>query len=232
MAKPPSTPPPPFDASAIFKQMVASAFDFLKQARKDLEAKKSKYAVVHFATAIELILKARLLKEHWALVVAVSGDADREAFRNGTAKTVTVDQAIKRLENVAGQHLPHGAAEAFKVIAAHRNRMIHFFHEAASDEAEEKVRAQVTAELLLGWYFLLRLIRGWQDKFDEFHGHIWQVENGMAQMRGYLKVVHDKIKDQIAELQGNGLSFGIAQAVVIPRPVSIRQTMRSPTLNA
>lgn len=195
-----------FDEDAIFRQMTESAFDFLYQTRADLE-KKPKYAIIHFATAIELILKARLLKEHWALVVSASGDADRHGFQNGTAKTVTVDQAIKRLENIAAEHLPAGAAEAFKVIAAHRNRMIHFFHEAASAEAAEELRAQVTTELLLGWYFLVRMLRNWQFHFANFEKHIWQVENGMQSVRAYLSVVYDKVKPQIAELSAGGTAF-------------------------
>lgn len=195
-----------FDEAAIFKQMVESAFDFLNQARSDLE-KKPKYAIIHFATAIELILKARLLKEHWALVVAASGDADRHAFKNGTAKTVTVDQAVKRLENIADQQLPTGAQDAFKIIAAHRNRMIHFFHEAASEEAEEAARAKITAELLLGWYFLLRIFTNWADAFAGYEGNIWQASNAMRGTRAYLKIVYEKAQPQIAELAAKETEF-------------------------
>lgn len=195
-----------FDEDIIFGQMADSAFDFLDQAAADLE-KKPKYAVIHFATAIELILKARLLREHWALVVTSSGDADRQAFQRGSAKTVTVDQAIKRLEQIADQHLPSGASEAFKIISAHRNRMIHFFHEATSREAEETARAKVTAELLLGWYYLLRMFRTWEAYFVEYQPRIQRVEWGMRRLREYLHVVFDKLQPQLAELVAEGVSF-------------------------
>lgn len=195
-----------FDEGVIFGQMADSAFDFLDQAAADLE-KKPKYAVIHFATAIELILKARLLREHWALVVTTSGEADRHAFQGGSAKTVTVDQAIKRLEQIADQHLPAGAPEAFKAISTHRNRMIHFFHEATSREAEETARAKVTAELLLGWYYLLRMFRTWEAYFVEYQPRIQRVEWGMRRLRGYLQVVFDKLQPQLVELAAKGVTF-------------------------
>ena len=213
--------PPSFDAAVIFRQMVESALDFLEQARVDLET-KPKYAVIHFATAIELILKARLLKEHWALVVMVSGDADRRSFQSGTAKTVTVDQAIKRLEQISAEPLPAGAADSFKVIAAHRNRMIHFFHEAASPEAEEAARARVTAELLLGWFHLLRLFRNWKGIFTDYEQDIRRVEARMQAVRAYLNVVYDTLKPQIAERTGSGTIFcncpscGYPSASILP----------------
>lgn len=195
-----------FDEALIFRQMADSAFDFLDQARADLD-KKPKYAVIHFATAIELILKARLLKEHWSLVVSMSGDADRNAFQNGTAKTVTVDQAVRRLEHIAAQPLPPGAGDAFKTIGAHRNRMIHFFHEAASPQAEEAARAKVTAELLLGWFYLLRLFRNWQAEFADHGPRIQRVVCGMRSSRDYLKVVYEESRPQIFKLTAEGATF-------------------------
>lgn len=56
-----------------------SAMDFLKRAVDEIE-KHPKYSVIHFATAVELILKARLMHEHWALVVEKTSDADVERF--------------------------------------------------------------------------------------------------------------------------------------------------------
>jgi hypothetical protein len=53
---------------AMFNSVVENALDFLKQSI--LELKKSpKYSVIHFCAAIELFLKARLMLEHWTLIV-------------------------------------------------------------------------------------------------------------------------------------------------------------------
>ena len=53
----------------LFDSLVLNAFDFLERAVRELE-KSPKYSVLHFFNSIELLLKARLLKEHWALVVS------------------------------------------------------------------------------------------------------------------------------------------------------------------
>ncbi len=194
------------DEDVIFRQMADSAFDFLSSARSDLEI-YPKYAVIHFATAIELILKARLLREHWALTVSVSGEADRKNFQNGTAKTVTLDQSIKRLENIAAEKLPAGAAEAFKVIAAHRNRMIHFFHEIDSSEAEEALRTKVTKELLTGWYYLVQILRNWESYFSEYQEQVVDIENRMGSLRSYLLIAFEKKESQIAYDRESGVEF-------------------------
>ncbi|EAP77755.1 hypothetical protein ISM_05660 [Roseovarius nubinhibens ISM] len=54
----------------------------------------------------------------------------------GKAKTVSQADAIKRLKNACGENIPSDAATQFGKIAAHRNRMIHFFHEAGRKEAQ------------------------------------------------------------------------------------------------
>lgn len=188
--------------------MVESAFDFLNQSRDALE-KKPKYAVIHFATAIELILKARLMREHWSLLIAKEklDSVSRSEFQRGEAKTVAVEQLFSRLENIAAAPIPAGAVKAFKDIAAHRNRMVHFFHEAASDAAEEKERAKVTAELLTGWFYLLRLVQGWKEHFAEFNPQMFTIEAKMRTMRSYLKVSYDALKPQIDEIKGDGTEF-------------------------
>jgi hypothetical protein len=43
-----------------------SAFDFLESSVDEIKT-HPKYSVIHFATAVELLLKARLIHEHWSL---------------------------------------------------------------------------------------------------------------------------------------------------------------------
>ena len=59
--------------------------------------KHPKYSIINFATGIELMLKARLMWEHWSLVVEKTGDAVLKDFQEGKAKTVTPREAMKRL---------------------------------------------------------------------------------------------------------------------------------------
>jgi hypothetical protein len=68
-----------------FKKLCHSAFEFLERSVAEFE-KEPKFALVHFSSGLELLLKARLLKEHWSLVVV--GKADLKQFRSGESTTV------------------------------------------------------------------------------------------------------------------------------------------------
>ena len=60
--------------------LVENAIDFLDRALRDLDS-APKYSVIHFYAAVELFLKARLLAEHWSLVIAKRQDADLKSFK-------------------------------------------------------------------------------------------------------------------------------------------------------
>ncbi|WP_370212807.1 hypothetical protein [Roseovarius sp.] len=121
--------------NAALRDLSESAFDFPERSVDEIVT-HPKYSVIHFATAVELILKARLMREHWTLVVERASDVTLDDFLTGKAKTVSQADAIKRLKNACGENIPSDAATQFGKIAAHRNRMIHFLHEAGRKEAD------------------------------------------------------------------------------------------------
>lgn len=45
-----------------------SAFDHLSQRNGEPGARDLKYAVLHLQAAVEVLLKARIIREHWSLV--------------------------------------------------------------------------------------------------------------------------------------------------------------------
>ena len=49
----------------IFDSLARNAFDFLNRAILDF-AESPKYSVIHFCAAVEMLLKARLMCEHWS----------------------------------------------------------------------------------------------------------------------------------------------------------------------
>jgi hypothetical protein len=56
-------------------RLVANAIDFLRRAINEFK-KDPKYSIIHFSAAVELLLKARLMAEHWSLVVSDRNAAD------------------------------------------------------------------------------------------------------------------------------------------------------------
>src|SRR5690606_21971377 len=118
------------------KKLCLSAFEFLKRSVEEFE-NEPKFALVHFSTGLELLLKARLLKEHWSLVV--TGKADLRQFRSGESQTVSIKDALERLDIVVGDPVPKDARLIFEKIARHRNRVMHFFLEVGDQDRAQLI---------------------------------------------------------------------------------------------
>jgi hypothetical protein len=130
---------------AIFDEIVLNAIDFTNRSVKELK-RSPKYSMIHFAAAVELFLKARLLREHWSLVVSRPELASLQDFRSGKFHSVSVEEAIRRLRNVANETISDRAEKAFRAVADHRNRLIHFFHPTLSSTAKTAELEAVVAD--------------------------------------------------------------------------------------
>src|SRR5712692_8889514 len=66
--------------------LIENAFDFLQEAidcLREGSPRKLKYSVLHLASAAELLLKARLSREHWSLIFKDPAKASEESFASG-----------------------------------------------------------------------------------------------------------------------------------------------------
>ena len=79
----------------FFDSLVSNGIDFLNRSVTDLK-KRPKYSVINFCVGLEIFLKTRLIKEHWALVVTKPETAIIEQFRAGDFHSVSMEDAIRR----------------------------------------------------------------------------------------------------------------------------------------
>jgi len=79
-----------------FDSLVESALDFLNTGLEEVN-KRPKLSVIHFFNGIELLLKARLLHEHWSLVVVKPGDVSKKSFTSGEFESVNTRQCLVAL---------------------------------------------------------------------------------------------------------------------------------------
>lgn len=174
--------------------LIANATDFLKSATADLSA-RPKHSVIAFYTAIELILKARLMAEHWTLVV--SKNADRGSFAKGDFVSVTFDEACARLQSVIGSPLPDDAKAIFNSLRKHRNKMVHFYHEG---ETDKNALEAIALEQLLGWRALVSLMENqWQATFANMAFDITAIDEGFAEHRLYAKAKFESLTERLKE---------------------------------
>ncbi len=85
-----------------------------------------KYAVLHLQAAAEVLLKARLLHEHWSLVFQDPGKANRKKFEEGDFASCGLRETVKRLSDIAGVDIGEAARRALEDLAASRNALQHY----------------------------------------------------------------------------------------------------------
>jgi hypothetical protein len=182
--------------------IMENAFDFLDRALNEFES-SPKYSVIHFYAAVELFLKARLLTEHWSLVVSKRQEPDRTRFESGDFLSVTLEEAADRLEKAVRAPLTKVEFESFRTLAKHRNKMVHFFHRIDGGGAD--LRVQIAQEQLTAWYYLNNaLLSRWRDVFENWVDEIERIDGRLRQHRAYLAVVFEQRKEEIEKARSRG----------------------------
>jgi len=190
--------------SLLFNELVDNGFDFLMQAVSEFD-KKPKYSVVHFSTAVELILKARLVHDHWSLIV--EGSPNIGKFKDGSFKSINFNELIPRIEGVTGERISPEIKACFDAIAKHRNKMVHFFHEADVKKNNKKIIKEIAIEQSAGWFYLRRLIEKWSPIFVEYDDKVSSLNMQMKNHRVFLSTVFEKIKPEIDLDKNRGSTY-------------------------
>lgn len=175
----------------IFDALARNAFDFLQQGISEFD-KAPKYSVIHFCAAVEMLLKARLMKEHWSLVVSKPDQANLAKFIAGDFMSVTMDEARARIRDIAGEDIADDTFNSFRALANHRNKMVHFFH--ADVDGDDQAKAKIVAEHCRSWFHLHRLLNRWDIFFGDFRAEIASADRSMKKHRKYLSAKLKELK--------------------------------------
>lgn len=186
-----------------FVALVRNAINFLNRSHKEFEEGELKHSVIDFYTALELFLKARLLAEHWTLIISGRDKADRKKFEAGDFRSVTLSESIERLSGVIGVGLTQSQKQIFQQLGKHRNQMVHFFHSAEAQEDEE-LKAKVAIEQLKAWYELHSLLlESYRRVFELFVDDLEQIDRKLRRNNVFLDVIFRKrmpiIQKQVEE---------------------------------
>jgi hypothetical protein len=190
----------------MFDNLVANGLDFLEHSVAELE-KNPKYSLISFCAAVEIFLKARLLKEHWSLILADPKTANRSELSSGDFQSVSLDDAISRLRRTVGVKINQGAEARFDRLRKHRNKLVHFFHPEAV--AGKGIIEGVAIEQGTAWYYLHRLLtRDWKEEFVNHLDSIAHLHETMQKQRGYLRTKYDIMLPGIQDGINRGTPFG------------------------
>ena len=188
------------------KAIFDNAIDFLEKSLEEFK-ESPKYSILHFAIAVEILLKARLAAEHWSLVV--QKNANKSNYLKGDFQSVSLDEAVKRIRDIVGEHISETEFRSFKNLTSHRNKVIHFYHDAIDGKNKSEELQKIIKEQCECWYHLKNLFtKKWHLHFKE---HIKRFESLDVKMRRhweYLSTVFDKIKPKLDKLRKKGKYIG------------------------
>jgi hypothetical protein len=112
------------------EHLLRNGLDFLHRAVANMGdaagPKELKFAAVDLGVAVELLLKARLVREHWALVCKDAHKAKPAEFASGTLVTVGPDELLTRLAQIGGVSVSKERRAELDQLIKLRNRAIHF----------------------------------------------------------------------------------------------------------
>lgn len=191
----------------MLDRLVENGFDFLIKAVEELE-KAPKFSVIHFHAAVELFLKARLMHEHWSLVISSRQEADWEKFKSGDFQSVSLNDAAKRLDKIVRSGLNEFELRSFREITSHRNKVVHFFHEAHTDEENKEQLRDIVKQQLTAWYYLHQLLtKRWKTVFAKWEVKVIEINKRLKTLHQFLQVTYEQLKPQIENRIAAGEGF-------------------------
>jgi len=143
--------------------LLENAFDYILDAVQQLQGKRPskrriKYSIVHLWSGIELLIKKRLMDEHWSLVFRDINKADRKALNSGDFVSVYFNEAVKRLNNICGVGVGNHK-DVLDKIREDRNRLEHFQITLSKEAAVSNV--------VKAWNFVLDFVSAHIDLSNE-----------------------------------------------------------------
>lgn len=109
--------------------LIQNAEDFLLEAVEHAKASSArdwKYAILHLSSALELLLKALLHKEHWSLLFENVKEASTKKLQAGDFQSTSFDTALERIESIVGITIEPKDRKYLKGLRHLRNRSTHF----------------------------------------------------------------------------------------------------------
>ncbi|MFE4631278.1 hypothetical protein [Streptomyces mirabilis] len=178
---------------------LASVVEHLDENESAVGPRDLKYAVLHLQAAAEVLLKARLLHEHWSLVFKDPGIATRKAFENATFDSCSTTAAVARLRDIVGITIDKKETDALVALAKDRNALQHYglTHNAAAVEA----RAGRVLDFLMSFLNeqLLPLLRGPEQ--EAASRDMILVELGVRNISSYVQLRLNRLRGELKGLE-------------------------------
>lgn len=193
----------PAEKKTIFDGLVANGLRHLDRGLSGFASGEYDFAVADACFGIEIVLKALVFNGQWEQIFDNPSAANAAKLKAGTAYTIGLDEALKRLAAQLGAPLPPSTAQ-FKNLQQHRNKLVHFFHPGLSSAAE---KVHVARDLANSWGALRELcalasytaaLRDHAEKFRELGGRLLILDTYLDEQAVTIRSKHPHL-DQLEE---------------------------------
>lgn len=195
-------------AADISQAVVENGLDFLERAVAEMAANPAdnKWPAIHLYGAIEVLIKARLIREHWTLACDnVDGRNTKRptltGFKNGDVKTVDGLQGLDRLTSTVGLTISQKQRDSVDKVRQLRNRVAHFA--VVGSEPDPAIRVQLGRGLdFVIWFLEEHFLPSSPD------GELFFIEEALPGIRAVLKQIEvfvagrlDRLKPELDEAE-------------------------------
>ena len=189
------------DIASLEYDLVSSALAFLSRSVATFKDRDSDhalaFAIAELATAVEVLMKARLVRHDWAQVCINTAKTTWtfDQLANGSAKTVRPEDAVVGLKAAGVGIEPHRSA--IKRLASSRNRAVHFTL-SNGGEHPEGVEAEYGAALDFVLWFLNSEFRELAACSDDIVSAVDDLIEELTKVVGQIRVLVDARMKTIA----------------------------------
>ncbi|MFE5106925.1 hypothetical protein [Streptomyces sp. NPDC056663] len=181
---------------------VTNGIDFLRsvvghlgKGANELRHEDLKYGVLHLHAATEVLLKARLTHEHWSQVLEDPSTAQLAKFRSGDFKSCSMEDALGRLDRVAGIQIDAGSRSAIKSLTKTRNALQHYGLEHPAEAVE--ANAGNVLNFLINFLDEHLLPHLPEDQRWDAEESMESVRYGLAAIQAFVKKRRKEIRDEV-----------------------------------
>lgn len=174
--------------------VVENGLDYLRHGLEDLgeEPPAYKYAALHLFCAIEVLVKARLIREHWSLACERADNVSLASFEAGDVKTVDPTAGLNRLRKAVGLEIVQRHMDSVEALRKMRNRAAHLAFVGTDDVA---ARVGLGRGLDFAVWFLAEHIRpGAPDR------EVVLIEETLDEVRDALAGIEDFVKERLISI--------------------------------
>lgn len=176
-----------------FKLLVHNAIDFLEKSVNYFE-NDLKVSIICLCSAVELFLKARIIKIDWKLIFKKQKNATIENFINKEFTSINSDEAKKILQKYDKDSLYLINHKVFEELKDLRNNIIHFFSEDTQNEDKDRIIINRYKAL----YCLDKLLQNqWKKFFKDYDSELTIVTKMLLEHKPYLQIKYDNLQDEL-----------------------------------